>query len=122
MRRFTVIAQSTGCTVLEEVRAADGFLDRLLGLMGKRCLPHGHGLWLPRTGSVHTCFMRFPIDVIYLDGQERVKKIVAGLRPWRLSWCAGAGSVLEAPAGWADTVGLRTGERLRFLPKQAEMA
>ena len=122
MRKFTVIAQSSGRTVLEEVGAADGFLARMLGLMGRRSLRRGHGLWLPRTSSVHTCFMRFAIDVVYLDTHKRVEKIVGGLRPWRVSWCWGADSVLEAPAGWAAELGLRTGESLRFSPKQAQTA
>jgi len=119
MHTFTVIMESTKRTILQEVNTADRFLSRLLGLMGRRHLPQGHALWLPRTDSIHTCFMRFPIDVIYLDSRQRVKKIVSAMKPWRLSWCAGADSVLEAPAGWAEAVGLRKGEKLRFLPKQA---
>ena len=62
-------------------------------------------------------FMRFPIDVVYLDRDDRVRKIVAGLKPWRLSWCPRARSVIEAPAGWARQVGLERGAQVVFEPR-----
>lgn len=68
--------------VLERVGLADNFWLRFLGLMGRARLQEGEGLFLQKVGSVHTCFMRFPIQVIYMDKEYRViaKEV---LQPWR---------------------------------------
>lgn len=68
--------------LLEQVEIADNFWLRFLGLMGRATLPEKEGLLLKKVGSVHTCFMRFSIQVIYLDKEYRViaKEV---LRPWR---------------------------------------
>ena len=71
---------------------------RLRGLMLRRAPQAGHALLLTRTSSVHTCLMRFPLDVTFLDARGRVLREVT-LRPWRLAWCRGARYVLEEPAG-----------------------
>jgi len=115
METFRIVKAATGEVVLEDGRAARKLLEKLLGLMGKRRLPEGQGLLLPRCSSIHMFFMRFPIDAVYLDKEKRVKKIVRALKPWRISWCPWADSVLEVPAGWADRVGLRAGDKLLFL-------
>jgi len=96
------------------VEEADTFLKRFLGLMGRRGLPCGQGLLLFPCSSVHMCFMRFSIDVLYLDGEGRILKIVPNLRPWiGLSLCPGARATLELAAGEAERIGLREGMRLR---------
>ena len=80
-------------------RVADSFVARFRGLMGVADLPAGEGLLFPRTRSVHTHFMRFPIDVVFLDGERRIVAIRPALRPWRFAAAKGARSVLElAPA------------------------
>ena len=83
-----------------KVEIADNFWRRFLGLMGRKNLPSGHGLLITSCNSVHMCFMRFPIDVVYLDKNNSVIKIVKNLPPWvGLSCCFGASSALELPAG-----------------------
>jgi uncharacterized membrane protein (UPF0127 family) len=62
--------------------------------------------------SIHTAFMRFAIDAVFLDGEGRVLKVAAELRPWRTSACRGARAVLELPAGEAARRGLRPGALL----------
>ena len=114
MRRFRVLDAETGRCLLSEAAGAEGIVECFLGLMGKRGLQPHAGLHLPRCSSIHTCFMLFPIDVVYLDRAKKVKRIVAGMKPWRLSWCRGADSVLEAAAGWAETVGLVEGAQIAF--------
>ena len=96
------------------VEEADTFLKRFLGLMGRRNLPQGQGLLLSPCSSVHMCFMRFAIDVLYLDDEGRILKIVPHLCPWiGLSLCPGARAALELAAGEAERIGLREGMRLR---------
>ena len=90
-------------------READSFGSRFRGLMGAAELPPGTGLLLPRTSSVHTHFMRFPIDVVFLDSELRIVSIVAALRPWRFARAKGADSVLELAAGECDRLELTEG-------------
>lgn len=86
--------------VAKNVYVARGFLGRLRGLMFRRELAEGEGLLLEKTSSIHMCFMRFPIDVVFLDRDNKVVKVVGGLKPWTL-FCGvkGASSVLELRAG-----------------------
>ena len=95
---------------------ADSFLRRFWGLMGRPGLPPGHGLLLSPCSSVHMCFMRFAIDVAYLDKEYRICKVVHCLRPWRgISWCPHAWAVLELPAGEAQRLGYRPGIKLQIV-------
>jgi uncharacterized membrane protein (UPF0127 family) len=105
------IATADGIEVCD-CRVAASFAARLRGLLGSRGLAPGEGLLIPRTSSVHTHFMRFAIDVVFVDGEGRVAKIVRGLRPWRVAGARGAVDVLELPAGHCDRVGLREGALL----------
>jgi uncharacterized protein len=93
-------------------RVATSFATRFRGLMGVAELPAGTGLLLPRTRSVHTHFMRFPIDVVFLDGERRVVAIRPALRPWRMASARGARSVLELAAGECARLGLAPGDVL----------
>ena len=91
-------------------RVASSFGARFRGLMLTAALPTGTGLLFPRTSSVHTHFMRFPIDVVFLDPEGRVRSIRPELAPWRFASCRGAGSVLELAAGAAARLGLAEGD------------
>ena len=93
-------------------RVATSFLSRFLGLMGRAQLPPGNGLLLPGTSSVHTHFMRFPIDVVFLDSERRIVSVVKALRPWRLAKAKGATSVLELAAGECQHLELAEGDVL----------
>jgi len=116
MLTYRLLEAQSGRCLLPNVKCAEAPLDRFLGLMGRRGLEPGAGMHLPRCSSIHMFFMRFPIDVVYLDRDNRVKKIVASLKPWRVSWCPRARSVIEAPAGWAQEVGLERGAKVMFDP------
>lgn len=110
------VATSDGIEVCGDCRVADSFAARLRGLLGRRGLEAGEGLLIPRTSSVHTHFMRFAIDVVFLDADGRVGKIARGLRPWRFAGARGAQDVLELPAGRCDGVGLREGALVVLTP------
>ena len=73
--------------------------DRRKGLLGRESLRVGDGLWIVPCEAVHTFFMRFAIDLVYLDRKHRVVKTKENVRPWRLSACLRAHSVLELPVG-----------------------
>lgn len=84
--------------IYPQVEIASNFFRRLHGLMGKQRLEDGEGLLLLKCSGVHTCFMRFPIDVVYLDADFRVLEYDT-VRPWSLgSFVKGTKSILELPA------------------------
>ncbi|MFZ5814759.1 MAG: DUF192 domain-containing protein [Bacillota bacterium] len=95
----------------ERIARADRFAQRLLGLMFRRQLGDGEGLWIEPCQSVHTHFMRFPIDVIFVDRQQTVVKVIPAMQPWRFSPVVRqAFAVLELPAGAARSTA--PGDRL----------
>lgn len=114
MKRVRIVEAETGRELLRDVGVAERALDRFLGLMGREGLRPGEGLFFPRCSSIHMCFMKFAIDAVYLDSESTVKRIKEGLKPWRFSWCPWAWGVLEAPAGWARSIGLEPGRKLLF--------
>jgi uncharacterized protein len=111
MRRMPEIALANddGTVVCERCLLAETPLARVRGLLGRDGLPSGEGLLLRPAGSIHTAFMRFPIDAVFLDRDDRVLKVVAELAPWRTAACRGARAVLELQAGEAARRGLRAG-------------
>lgn len=106
---------SRGAVVIPRLVSATGFFQRLLGLMGKP--PPGYALLLSPCRSIHTCFMRFPIDVIFLDRNLTIVKISRRLPPWRLALgTPSATSVIEIPAGNPLIDSLATGSTLQLCP------
>jgi uncharacterized membrane protein (UPF0127 family) len=98
-------------TALRVLRA-DSFRSRLLGLLALPRLQPGEALVLKPCASVHTFFMGYAIDVVYLDRDDRVIKVVPALAPWRASACLGARATLELAAGEAERLQLRPGLRI----------
>jgi uncharacterized membrane protein (UPF0127 family) len=90
--------------------------ERTKGLLGRNSLAPGEGLWIIPCESVHTFFMRFPIDLVYLDRKHRIRKVRSNVGPWRLSACFWAHSVLELPAGTIRGTQTECGDVLEFSP------
>lgn len=103
-----------GRPVCERCEVADGPLERLRGLLGRDALPDDSALLLRPCSSIHTSFLRFPIDAVFLDRDFRVVDVVSKLRPWRAAWRRGAYAVLELPAGAAARRGVAAGDRLAW--------
>ncbi len=106
------LANDDGTVVCERCLLAETPLARMRGLLGRSSLPAGEGLLLRPAASIHMAFMRFPIDAVFLDSEDRVVKVVAELKPWRMAACRGARAVLELPAGEASRRGLVEGTSL----------
>jgi uncharacterized membrane protein (UPF0127 family) len=98
--------------VCERCTLANTPLLRMRGLLGRSGLEPGEGLLLEPASSIHMFFMRFPIDAVFLDRDLVVRKVVAELRPWRMSAARGSRQVLELPAGEAARRGITPGDRL----------
>ena len=108
-----LVRNKTRGTVLgESVEIADTSEKRRVGLLNHTRLDPGSGLWILPCESVHTFFMKFPIDLVYLDKHRKVRKVRHAVPPWRLSACLTAHSILEFPAGTAKKSGTLPGDEL----------
>lgn len=104
----------------DRCRVADRPLARMRGLLGRRYLLAGEGLLLRPAGAIHTAFMHFPIDALFLDSGGVVLSVAHDLAPWRTASKRGAKTVLELPAGAAHARGIEPGDRLIFIsPRDA---
>jgi len=108
-----ITLRKSGARQALRLAIADGFTSRLRGLMFKRSLPDNHALLITRCASVHTAFMRFAIDVAFLDEYGTVVRCVSTLRPWRASFGGRhAAHALELSAGAAQRLCIARGDRL----------
>ncbi len=105
--------ETKGTVVSDQTRVADTFRTRFWGLLGRRSLPKGHGLLLRPSSSVHTVFMRFAIDVVFLGKDNRVVKVVPEMKPFRVTAAIGSAHyVLELPPGAAAHAQVERGDQL----------
>lgn len=103
------------------IRLADGFFSRLRGLLFAPALQPGQGLLIRPCAAVHTAFMTYPIDVVFLDRAWKIRRIVPCLLPWRAAAFPGAYQTLELAAGEAARLGLQAGQSLvQSLSKPAQ--
>ena len=112
--RLQAINVTRGTELASRLEVAGSGNKRSKGLLGRGSLLPGEGLWIVPCESVHTFFMRFPIDLIYIDRQHRIRKVRSSVGAWRLSACLSAHSVLELPAGTIRDTGTERGDRLEF--------
>lgn len=89
-----------------DLKIADSLLTRTKGLLGRSNLPEGEGLWIKRCNSIHTVFMKFPIDAVFVDDDLKVVSVYHALKPWRITRLhLRASSVFELPAGTLEKFG-----------------
>lgn len=100
---------------MPQCEVADTTLKRMLGLLGREKLERGQGMWFEGFNSVHTFFMRFAIDVVFMDKKGKVIRIYERLAPWRMTGIHfQARSIVELPAGEAKRAGIVRGEILKL--------
>ena len=107
--RLVARNRTRGTLLAADIELADGLWAKFMGLMGRRGLPPGAGLWLPDSNGIHMMFMRFPIDAVFLgrpgtDGTRPVLAAREDLPVWRglVPFVRGAKGVLELPIGTID--------------------
>jgi uncharacterized membrane protein (UPF0127 family) len=100
--------------VCPRCEVAERPLRRMRGLLGRSALLRDEGLLLRPAPSIHTWFMRFPIDAVFLDRDLRVIDTASAVRPWRFAARRGARAVLELAAGEAARQGIRPGMQLEL--------
>ena len=116
-----LINQRTGETIARHVEVADTRSTRRRGLLGRDCLEASSALLLSPCFAVHTAFMRFAIDVVFVDRNGCVVRIVTDLAPWRMAAAWRAAKVIELAAGGLKARDVRVGDRLYLEPACADV-
>jgi hypothetical protein len=102
--------------IAARVEVATTSARRSKGLLGRTSLAPGEGLWIVPCESVHTFGMKIALDLIYLDRRHRVRKIRTNVRPWRISACLTAHSVIELAAGSIREEDVQPGDQIELQP------
>ena len=109
-----VLSESTKAELLlSELKTADSFVSRGVGLLSRKEIGQHEALWLRPCNNIHTFFMRFKIDCIFLDSKMRVQKIHSNIKPFRFVgpvWKAN--SAIETAAGLCDMWQIKVGDQL----------
>ena len=114
-RHVRVVNVTRNAVLAERADLADSFFARARGLIGRSALAPGEGLMLRPCNAVHTVGMAFPIDLVHLDADSRVLRVVHSLRPWRPGpLVRGSRVVVELPAGTALVTGTSQGDEVRL--------
>ncbi|MNL56968.1 hypothetical protein D3C87_1804950 [compost metagenome] len=99
--------------LVENLEVARTFWSRGKGLLGRKSLPENQALWIPRCNSIHTYFMKFAIDCVFIDKNLKVKAVYRDVRPGRLIFPVwGASSVIEMTSGSAEKLNISVGDQL----------
>ena len=114
--RLRVVNSSRRTTLATNLEVAGSGARRSKGLLGRKGLAPGEGMWIVPCEAVHTFFMQFPLDLVYLDRKHQVKKVRSNVTPWRLSACLVAHSIIELPAGTIRDTQTQPGDILEFSP------
>ena len=117
MKPARLCIEKDGVVVIPAIEVADGFLTRMIGLLGRRSLPAGTALWLTPATSIHTFFMRFDLDLVFLTRAGQVRRVARCVPPGRIVLGGGwSGSVLEMQSGWLPESALREGDQVQMAP------
>ena len=120
-RRGTLtLRREDGRIVCDSVTVADTTWRRMRGLLGRGRLRPGEGLLLRPAWSIHSAFMRFPIDVVFIDHDLIVIRIEPSMRSFKTASCRGAREVVELAAGECERRGLEVGDRVAWASRSAE--
>jgi uncharacterized protein len=112
-----LVNRTRGALLADRVEVAAAIAERLRGLLGRTELPRGSALAIAPCAAIHTFFMKFAIDAVFLDRSGRVVRALPGLPPWRATrFHLRAAQVVELPAGTLARTGTREGDQLVFEP------
>ncbi|HET9093527.1 MAG TPA: DUF192 domain-containing protein [Solirubrobacteraceae bacterium] len=110
---MTIVNRTRGnAVVCARVEVADTAWKRLRGLLGRDSLPPAHGMLFRGESSIHSAFMRFRFDAVFMDRDLRVVGLAEDIPPWRARAARGARNILELAAGEISRTGLAIGDQL----------
>jgi hypothetical protein len=110
---MAVLQDQTKKTLISDLQIAKSFLQRGLGLIPRKSLGEDQGLWIPKCNVIHTFFMSFAIDCVFVDKNLKVQGLAENVKPWRFSkpyWAAD--SVIELAAGSIERLQIKLGDQL----------
>ncbi len=108
-----LLNQTQNKILISDLEIAQGLSSRMKGLLGKESINNDYGLWIKRCNSIHTFMMAFPIDLIFVDKNLKVKKCIEGVQPNRVIWpVLGANSVFELNGGALKAHNTQVGDQL----------
>lgn len=114
--RISILNVTRNTQIANRAEVAGSGMKRSKGLLGRKGLDAGEGMWIVPCEAVHTFFMQFPLDLIYLDKKNRIRKVKSNVRPWRLSVCLSAHSIIELPVGAIRDSQSQPGDIVKFEP------
>ena len=108
------VHERTGKLLADDLEVERSLVGRTVGLMFRRSLEPGQGMWINPCNGIHMLFMKFPIDAVFLDSRDRIRKVYPKVHPWwGVVWFVwGAHSVLELPPGSTADLGLKRGDQI----------
>jgi len=113
---FSAINTTTQKELGKRIRKAITFFQRTRGLLGQKEIKKGEGLYIPACRSIHTFFMRFPIDVVFIDDDNRITRVAPSLVPFRIAFGPrNTAGVLELPAGTLKDNRCVAGDKISFI-------
>jgi uncharacterized protein len=110
------ISKKDGALVSSEAQVAGSFLLRLMGLMGKKSMPAKGALIFYKAPSIHTFFMRFAFDLVFLDKNGKIMRLCPAIKPWRLVFCPSSHTTIEFSPGTIGRSSLKIGDLLIIRP------
>ena len=116
MSVFSAVNVSTEKELGGRINKAVTFFQRTRGLAGRKEIKKGEGLYIPECRSIHTFFMRFTIDIVFIDGDNRITRVVPGLVPFRIAFGPrNTAGVLELSAGTLNDNRCVAGDKISFI-------
>ena len=112
-----LINKTNNKILADRLEVADNTFTRMKGLLGRSGLEKGQGLHITPCTNIHSFFMKFKFDAIFIDKQGKVKCLEEKIKPWsRVRFCFSAHSVIELPAGIISETYTKLGDKLDFEP------
>ncbi|MCF7888001.1 MAG: DUF192 domain-containing protein [Candidatus Omnitrophica bacterium] len=112
---YKIVNETKDVGIVSSAEVASGFFQRLFGLIFRNNIKDDQALIFYQAPSIHTFFMRFPIDIIFLDREMKVKRIVNSLSPWRVVFCKDAYVTIELPVGKAKQNNISLGDKIELV-------
>ncbi len=110
-----IIDQNNNAVLAKDGCIASTFSERIVGLLNRKEFHPGQALILKHCNSIHTFFMRFPIDVLFVDKNKKIVKVISALKPFRISPIYfHASLVIELPTGTIQSQSIKEGDMLLF--------
>jgi uncharacterized membrane protein (UPF0127 family) len=110
--KTVIVNQSRGNVLCERTEIADTLWGRMRGLLGRTSLPVGNGMFFKGESSIHSAFMRFEFDAVFMDRELLVVGLAERIPPWRVRAAKGTRNILELAAGEIARTGVAIGDQL----------